>query len=105
MHYFEGRWRIKSMTAWAQNHVDLVEPGYFFFDNEGMGEFVFGAVKGWLDVRVSSQRPFMEFSWQGVCEGDELSGRGWFEFESPNVGEGMLFIHCSDESGIVIERE
>lgn len=93
------------MEAWAQDYVDLVEPGYFEFTEDNLGEFVFGALKGWLDVRVSMRRPFLEYSWQGVCEGDDHCGRGWFEFPTPMKGEGRFFIHCGDESGIRIERE
>ena len=93
------------METWAQDYVDLIEPGYFAFDDDGLGEFVFGAVRGWLDVRVSIREPRLEYSWQGVSEGDELCGRGWFEFETPLHGEGRLFIHCGDESGVIIGRK
>jgi hypothetical protein len=93
------------MDTWEQDYVDLVEPGFFEFGADDMGAFVFGAVQGWLDLRVSTKEPFLEYSWQGTCEGDELSGRGWFMFKSPDLGEGMIFIHCGDESGVNIERE
>ena len=105
MHEFVGRWKITWMEMWAQDYVDLAEPGYFKFDEDGLGEFVFGAVRGWIDVRVSMRKPFLEYSWQGVSEGDDYCGRGWFEFPTPDVGEGKLFIHCGDESAIKIERE
>ena len=104
MHDFVGRWRITWMETWDQDYVDRVEPGFFEFDEEGLGAFVFGVVRGWLDVRVSSQKPFLEFSWQGESEGDELCGRGWFEFHTSDIGEGMLFVHCGGESKIKIKR-
>ncbi|UXI03594.1 hypothetical protein [Photobacterium sp. TY1-4] len=104
MHDFIGRWKITSMSNWSQEYVDLVEPGYFEFSNDGLGQFVFGAVKGWMDVRVSTRFPVLEFSWQGICEGDELCGRGKIEFDHPLKGDGTIFIHCSDESGFTIER-
>jgi len=47
-----GRWRITAMDTWDQDYVDLIEPGFFAFDYNGMGSFVFGAVRGWLDTRV-----------------------------------------------------
>lgn len=93
------------MEMWAQDYVDLIEPGYFEFTADNLGQFVFGAVHGWIDVRVSMRKPFLEYSWQGTSEGDDYYGRGWFEFPTPNKGEGKLFIHCGDESGITIERE
>lgn len=105
MHDFLGKWRITWMSNWDQDYVDLVEPGYFKFTEEGLGEFVFGAVTGWLDVRVSKSEPYMEFSWQGECEGDDLCGRGKITFTTPFKGEGELFIHNSDESEFIIERQ
>ena len=105
MHNFEGRWRITWMEMWAQEYVDLVEPGYFQFDEDDSGSFVFGAVTGWVDFRVSQRTPTLEYSWQGVCEGDDLCGRGYFHFETPDEGDGRLFIHCADESGVRIRRE
>ena len=105
MHEFTGRWRITHMGTWAQKFVDLIEPGYIEFTEDGLGELVFAAVRGGIDVRVSTREPFLEFSWQGVSEGDEYCGRGWFEFPTPDQGEGMLFIHCGDESTVTIERE
>jgi hypothetical protein len=105
VHDFVGRWKIKSMTTWPQDYVDLDEPGYFEFTEDGLGQFVFGAVKGWLDVRVSHRTPYLEFSWQGTCEGDDLCGRGKIEFPTPLQGDGEIYIHCGDESGFIIERK
>ena len=105
MHDFVGKWRITWMSNWDQDYVDLVEPGYFEFTDDGLGEFVFGAVKGWVDARVSTRVPYMEFSWQGECEGDYLCGRGKIEFTTPFKGEGEIFIYNGDESEFIIERK
>ncbi len=105
MHAFVGRWRIKWMETWAMDYVDLEEPGYFLFAEDNMGEFVFGAVHGRIDTRASSRTPRIEYSWQGKNDSDETCGRGWFEFPTPAKGEGRLFFHYGDESGIIIERE
>ena len=105
MHDFIGRWRIVWMENWAQEFVDLVEPRYFEFTEDHSGRFVFCAVYGFIDVRVNSQRPFLEYSWQGKDDRDDACGRGWFEFDTPSSGEGKLFIHCGDESVVKIERE
>jgi hypothetical protein len=93
------------METWDMDMVDMIQPGYLEFTEDGMGEFAFCAVKGWMDVRVSHRTPMLEFSWQGVCEGDELNGRGRIEFPTPDYGEGQIFIHCGDESWFKIERE
>lgn len=105
MHQFVGKWRIRKMGTWPQDYVDLLEPGTFEFAENGQGWFVFGTVKGWLDVRVSSEPPLLEFSWHGRSDTDEACGRGWFRFPESNTGEGMIYIHCADESSITIERE
>ena len=105
MHDFVGKWRIVWMEQWAQEFVDLVQPGYFEFTEDGFGEFAFIAVRGWLDVRVSSQRPLLEYSWEGTDERDPRSGRGWFEFNTPKKGTGVFFFHNGDESEVRIERE
>ena len=93
------------MKTWDQDFVDLIEPGYFLFTEDGLGEFLFGAVRGWMDVRVSHRTPLLEYSWQGDDEGEDCCGRGWFEFPTPDNGEGIIFIHCGDDSEITIERE
>ena len=105
MKQFVGRWRITAMEMWDQDYVDLVEPGFFEFGSDGMGAFVFGAVRGWLDARVSDRGARLEFTWQGECEGDDMSGRGWFTFEGGDQADGMLFIHAGDESRVTIGRE
>jgi hypothetical protein len=105
VHDFVGRWRITWMSNWDQDYVDLVEPGYVEFTDDGFGEFVFGAVCGWIDARVSTCESRIEFSWQGECEGDDLCGRGEIEFATPCKGEGQVFIHNSDESKFIIERK
>lgn len=105
MHDFIGKWRITWMETWVQDYVDLEGPGYFEFTEDNLGEFMFGAMHGWLDVRVSHRTPMLEFSWQGECEGDHYCGRGIFEFPDQNNGEGMLYIHCGDQSAVKIERQ
>ena len=47
-----GRWRITEMDNWDQEAVDLVEPGFIEFDEDGLGELGFIAVTG----RASSSR-------------------------------------------------
>lgn len=102
---FVGRWRISAMEMWDQDYIDLLEPGFFEFGSDGLGSFVFGAVRGWLDARVSERGARVDFTWQGECEGDDVFGRGWFTLESENQAGGMLFIHAGDESGVTIVRE
>jgi hypothetical protein len=75
---FRGSWRSVHMNTWDNDYPDLIEPAFIAFDKGGQGEFVFGAVKGWLDCCYGERngRPVVEFSWEGVSEGDQICGRG-----------------------------
>src|SRR5215208_1342991 len=53
---FKGRWRISEMDVWDNDYLDLVEPAHIVFESENDGAFVFGTVKGWLDVYRTYQR-------------------------------------------------
>ena len=66
MSKFVGRWRIKWMELWDQEFVDLVEPGYFQLDSDGLGFFVFGAVEGQIDYRVSDVESESSFHGLGM---------------------------------------
>lgn len=105
MNEFTGKWRITHMDLWAQEMVDLIESGHFEFYENNQGHFVFCAVKGWLDVRVNTRMPELEFSWEGESEGDKLCGRGKIEFPTPFEGEGIIYIHNGDESAFTIKLE
>ena len=58
-----GRWRITWMETWDQDFVDLIEPGHFRFDDNGLGYFIFGAVEGQLDYRLSEEGKRIDFTW------------------------------------------
>jgi len=46
-----GRWRITEMDNWDQDAVDLVQPGFIEFDDDGLGSLGFIVVTGELDWR------------------------------------------------------
>ena len=48
---FAGRWRIVEMDNWDNDFIDLVEKAHITFHSAADGEIVFGALKGFLDVR------------------------------------------------------
>ena len=100
-----GSWRIIWMETWDQDFVDLIEPGHFRFDDNDLGYFIFGAVEGQLDYRLSEVGKRIEFSWSGNDDGRLKSGRGWFEFSSASKAKGRFFIHCGDESAVEIQRQ
>ena len=69
---FAGRWRIVEMDNWDSDFLDLVEEAHLTFKGKSDGEIVFGALKGFLDVRYGAREgsACAEFSWQGHDEND-----------------------------------
>lgn len=68
-HPLIGKWRITGMELWDAEFIDMLEPGYFRFDTDGGGQFVFGAVQGGLDCRHAQAS--LRFTWAGIDEMDE----------------------------------
>jgi len=101
-----GRWRITEMDNWDQEAVDLVQPGFVEFGDDGLGNLGFIAVAGELDCRDADRdgRPCVEFSWQGSDEGDEVCGRGWAALSPDGMLEGHIYFHLGDESAFRAER-
>jgi hypothetical protein len=105
---FKGRWRIVEMDNWPdQDYLDLVEPAHITFEGASDGEIVFGALKGWLDVRYGSRdgAACAEFSWEGHDETDQVCGRGWVALGTAGRLVGHIFIHNGDDSGFVCEPD
>ena len=104
---FQGHWRIAEMDVWDNDYLDLIEPAHIAFEGEHDGSFVFGAVKAWLDVRYGARdgSACAEFSWEGFNDADQASGRGWAAIGTAGRLVGHIFIHNSDDSGFVAERE
>ncbi|MEM8572932.1 MAG: hypothetical protein AAGG56_18850 [Pseudomonadota bacterium] len=101
---FQGRWRITEMDLWDCDALNLVRPAYLKIDGED-GEMGFIAIKAWLDIRYVTRegKPVAEFSWEGLDERDDRSGRGWVA-ASPSGGlVGHFFFHRGDDSGFVCE--
>lgn len=100
-----GRWRIVKMSGWDRDAIDLVEPGFIEFAGNGSGQFGCIAVRGWLDCRAVERdgRAGVEFTWEGVDEGDQVSGRGWAALADRGTIEGHLFFHLGDDSSFRAE--
>ncbi len=81
---FQGRWRIAEMDLWDNDALDLVEPAFLEIKGQE-GQMHFIAVTAWLDIRYDARAgaPIAEFSWEGVDEGDQRSGRGWLAPATP----------------------
>src|SRR3954447_3342119 len=98
---FTGRWRITSMELWDTDAIDLVAPGFIEFDRDGTGRFGFIVVEGWMDCRgtIRDGRRYVEFTWEGSHEGDQVSGRGWAGLAEDGTLDGRIFFHLGDDSG------
>jgi hypothetical protein len=101
-----GRWRITEMDNWDQEAVDLVQPGFIEFDDDGLGSLGFIVVTGELDWRDAErdEGPRVEFSWQGSDEGDDVSGRGWAAPNADGTLQGHIYFHLGDDSAFRAER-
>jgi hypothetical protein len=101
---FQGRWRIAEMDLWDTETIDLVEPAFLEIEGEE-GEMRFIAVQAWLDIRYDARAggPVAEFSWEGVDEGDQRSGRGWVAMGTAGRLIGHLYFHMGDDSDFVCE--
>ena len=103
---FIGLWRIVEMEVWDQDFIDEEVPGFISFTKDGMGEFHFGYVHGWIDCRYLKREgnDAVEFSWQGNDEMDPACGRGWAVIDGARL-HGHLYFHEGDDSGFIAERK
>jgi hypothetical protein len=97
---FLGTWRIGEMEAWDEDFLDLLGPARITFARGGLGSLRFGALEGELDCRFGERggEPLVEFSWQGIEEGDSVSGRGWAVLVPSGALTGHIFVHHGDDS-------
>jgi hypothetical protein len=101
-----GRWRIVWMSGWDQDYVDMEVPGHFTFASGRSGSFQFGLVQAQMDcrIRAGSNPPYVEFTWHGSDEGDELTGRGHAKLVGDEL-HGHLYIHLGDDSAFRAVRQ
>src|SRR5581483_8490474 len=76
---FVGRWRIGAMELWTSEDLDLLGPAPLTLERDGGGTMRCIAVDVALDYRVveRDRHPGIEFSFDGIDEGDRITGRGW----------------------------
>jgi hypothetical protein len=101
-HPLLGRWRIVEMALWDADFLDLVEPAYIRFDQQGGGEFVFGAVHGSLHCSYGPED--VGFTWQGSDEMDPACGDGDAELDEDGSLVGEIRFHGGDESAFKARR-
>ena len=102
---FTGTWHIVSMSAWEEEALNEEVQAFIDFDEEGMGKFQFGYVRGVTDHYRTKKRDRMrvaQFSWQGEG-GTPLDGIGWVILEGGKL-TGTICIHLGDELEFVAKR-
>jgi hypothetical protein len=102
---FLGAWRIVETEVWAQDALNLVAPAQLAVDANGLGRLEFIAIQADIDYRLTTRDGLdaLEFTWQGLDDGDECSGRGWAVLEHDRL-HGRLFIHRGDDSSFTAVR-
>jgi hypothetical protein len=102
---YTGTRYIVSMEAWDTDYIDAAGRGHLRIDQDGCGFMQFGAVEAALDCRSEdvggNQR--LEFTFQGVDEGDPVSGRGWGTVSGPEM-TGRICFHWGEASGFTATK-
>jgi hypothetical protein len=97
-----GRWRIVEADLWDRDYLDLVEPAYMIFNEDGRGEFAFGAVNATMELEYARRMVF--FNWAGFDEGDEVTGSGSAELDDDGTAEIELSFHDGDDAVLKAHR-
>ena len=97
-----GRWQIVEADLWDRDYLDLVEPAYIAFDENGRGEFAFGVVNAAMDLEYG--RRIIFFTWAGFDEMDEVGGTGSAELEDDGTLEIEISFHLGDDAIFKAER-
>ena len=97
-----GRWRIVQADLWDRDYLDLVEPAYVTFNDDGRGEFAFGVVNATMELEYAKRIVF--FTWLGFDEGDEVSGSGSAELGDDGTVEIELSFDDGDDAVLKAHR-
>jgi hypothetical protein len=97
-----GRWRIVDADLWDRDYLDLVEPAYISFGEDGRGEFAFGAVNGGMELEYSQR--IIVFTWDGFDEMDEVNGTGSAELDDDGTLEIEIPFHLGDDATLKARR-
>src|SRR4051812_19247805 len=90
---FLGCWRILRTD---RECLEKGKPAFIVFEADGMGEFLFGTVKGWMDCRYGQDG--VSFTWQGFDEMEPASGAGTARLDEAGALTGEIQIHFGEES-------
>jgi hypothetical protein len=97
-----GTWNIYEMDEWDEDYLHEEGQAFIEIKENGLGEFHFAVVSANIDGEMSEKK--FEFTWEGMDEGDEISGRGWVKKKGKDKLDGYIKIHCGDSSKFKAEK-
>ena len=105
---FTGSWHIVSMSGWEDEPLNEEVQAFIEFDEESLGKFQFGKVRGVTDHYRTKKRDRMriaQFCWDGEdgADGTPLDGVGWVILEGGKM-TGTICIHLGDELEFVAKK-
>jgi hypothetical protein len=105
---FTGSWHIVSISASEDDALHKGGQALIEFDEEGLGKFQFGKVRGVTDHYRTKKRDRMrvaQFNWHGEdgADGTPLDGVGWVILEGGKM-TGTICIHLGDELEFVAKK-
>ena len=69
------------------------------FNTQGQGEMAFGALKASIECSFTASG--VDFEWNGVDEGDQVSGGGWAHLRDDGCLEGEIAYENGDETTFI----
>jgi hypothetical protein len=105
---FTGSWHIVSMSARKDEALNKDVQAFIEFDEEGLGNFQIGFVRGVTDHYRTKKRDRMrvaQFNWHGEdgADGTPLEGIGWVILEGGEL-TGTICIHLGEDLEFVAKR-
>ena len=97
-----GKWRIFEADLWDRDHLDLVEPAYISFADDGHGEIALGVLNADLDCEFGAEIIF--FTWFGFEEKDEVTGSGNAKLNDDGTVDIEFSYQLGDEAQLKARR-
>jgi hypothetical protein len=91
------------MENWDKTFVDEYGPGHITFKRDGLGELHFCCVDVALDWQHDQETDRVDFTFEGIDDTNEVSGRGWAEIEGKQM-VGQIVFHLGDESEFTAKK-
>ena len=76
------------MDKWDQQYIDLIEPGYIEFVDNGFGYFHFWPIYAKIDYRVNDNAK-VELSFYDDEESQKVCGRGLAKMDDKGLYKGF----------------